>query len=209
MEVFVRKDEDMKISWKYILILLLLFLGCSSPIANRDSAGEGIICFGDSITEGVGATPGNDFPSILGQKLKLPVNNAVCIGCTSRDALSRLDEAVLAENPRMVIIQFNANDFFQKIPLSETRQNLDEIVKAVQQQGAMAVLVEVKTGLIQDQYDQIFQEISWKRRAHYIPDIMRGIALNPKLKSDGFHPNDSGYQIIAERIEKKIRPLLE
>jgi acyl-CoA hydrolase len=38
-------------------------------IRNIDSAGETIICFGDSLTEGVGAAEGEDYPTVLSRLL--------------------------------------------------------------------------------------------------------------------------------------------
>lgn len=63
---------------------ILLFAGflfaCSgenfAQIRNIRSAGETIICFGDSLTEGVGAAEGEDYPSALSRQLASPVVNA-------------------------------------------------------------------------------------------------------------------------------------
>jgi len=45
-------------------------------IRNIDSAGETIICFGDSLTEGVGAAEGEDYPTVLSRLLASLVANA-------------------------------------------------------------------------------------------------------------------------------------
>jgi lysophospholipase L1-like esterase len=58
-------------------------------IRNLRSAGETIICFGDSLTEGVGAGSGEDYPSILSRLLVMPVINAGQRGDTTAEALAR------------------------------------------------------------------------------------------------------------------------
>ena len=74
-------------------------------------AGQTIICFGDSLTEGVGAESGEDYPSVLSRELGLPVINAGQRGDTTAEALARISDAVLSKNPRLVIVLLGGNDF--------------------------------------------------------------------------------------------------
>jgi len=41
-----------------------------------------------------------------------------------------------------------------------------------------------------------------------VPDILRGVAFRPVYMSDAIHPNDEGYRLISERLDKVLRPLL-
>jgi lysophospholipase L1-like esterase len=45
-------------------------------IRNTDSPGETIICFGDSLTEGVGAAEGEDYPTVFSRLLASSVAKA-------------------------------------------------------------------------------------------------------------------------------------
>jgi len=191
-----------------LIIFLVSIWVCQPRIANIGSKGENIICFGDSISQGTGATPGNDYPSLLSQRLDIPVINAGVNGDTTRDALARVDEDVLQRNPRLVIIEFSGNDFLRNIPREETLHNLDELTRMIQREGAMVVLAEVAAGRFGDAYLEGFKRIANKRRALLMPNIMRGIFFNPSLKSDEIHPNDAGYRLMADRIYKAIEPLL-
>jgi lysophospholipase L1-like esterase len=38
--------------------------------------------------------------------------------------------------------------------------------------------------------------------------MLQGLAFKPVYMSDAIHPNDAGYEKIAERLEKKLRPLM-
>lgn len=197
-----------KIIYILLVISLLQLLGCAPQIANINSTGKDIICFGDSITKGAGSTEGNDYPTLLSDKLNMPVINAGVNGDTTHEALKRIERDVLVRSPRLVIVEFSGNDFLRGVPKEKTFTNLDKMVVMIQEKGAMVVLTEVRVGLFSDEYIKGFKIIAKKRRALLVPNIMKGIFSNPQLKNDRIHPNDAGYRIIADRIYKKIKPLL-
>lgn len=182
--------------------------GRSSPVANRHAPGDTIVCFGDSLTEGVGARRDETYPALLAQRVNLRVINAGISGHTTRDALARLQRDVLAHHPRIVIIAFGANDPFYKISPQETFDNLRLMVTAVQDEGAMVVLAGVRMGVFMDAYGAGYREVARDLQTAYVPDIMDGIIDNPALKSDSIHPNARGYAIIAGRIYEALEPLL-
>jgi lysophospholipase L1-like esterase len=125
-------------------LFLSLIAACGGEryddIRNIRSAGQSIICFGDSLTEGVGATPGDDYPSALSRLIGFSVINAGRRGDTTAQALARLPESVLGKNPRLVIVLLGGNDFLRQAPRQETRKNLEEIVSRIQAEDAMVVI---------------------------------------------------------------------
>ena len=189
-----------------------LFSGCGGEdfdkIRNIQSSGQAIICLGDSLTEGVGAGSGEDYPAVLSRHLAMPVLNAGQRGDTTAQALERISDAVLSKNPRLVIVFLGGNDFLRQLPRHETRKNLEEIVRRVQAQGAMAVIVGMRLGLFTDEYAPVYEETARHLGALYIPGVMKGILSNAKLRSDPIHPNGAGYRLLAERIGEKIKRLL-
>jgi len=177
-------------------------------ITNRNRAGSDIVCLGDSLTLGVGASPGHDYPSFLSKTLGVKVINAGVDGDETSDALKRLDTDVLSKKPKVVIILLGGNDFFDNVPFDEAFKNLDQIVKRVQAKGAIVVLAEIGPSYfpsLQKRYDQLVLI----NQTAYVPKIYDGILFNSNLKSDAKHPNDQGYEIIAERISKVVKPLLK
>lgn len=198
----------------YLFFIGFLLFACGrgadySSVRNLGSPGENVICFGDSLTEGVGAGEGEDYPSILARHLQQPVINMGRRGDTAAQGLSRLERDVLNRNPRLVIVLFGGNDFLRRVPLSKTSRELEVIVKNIQQQGAMVILVGLKLGLFTDEYGHVYKKILKKYGTLYIPCILKGILSDPKLKSDSIHPNSAGYRLMAERILKQLRPLLQ
>jgi lysophospholipase L1-like esterase len=187
----------------------LLLAACAPEPANRDSRGSEIIFLGDSLTAGVGASAGNDLPSRVSAALKVPIVNAGVPGDTTAYALARLDRDVLSRNPRLVVVTLGGNDFLQRRPLKETFRDLDEIVRRIQEKGAMVVVAGVRSGLFGSPAQAEYRALARRRRAALIPDLLDGVFGHPSLMSDGVHPNDAGYAVVAERVRRVVEPLLK
>ena len=194
----------------FFVIFLIILCGCAKPeIRNLGAKGANIICFGDSITFGYGANPGEDYPAILAQMVKFPVINAGVDGDTSFEALERLEKDVLDQNPRLVIVEFCGNDFLKKVPREDTVKNLTVIIERIQQKGAMVALVDISSGMFFQEYRRVFKKLAAEKKAILIPLLLNRIITNPAMKSDFFHPNARGYQLIAKRIYQAIVPYLK
>jgi acyl-CoA thioesterase I len=167
-----------------------------------------VVCFGDSLTEGVGAVKGQDYPSLLARQLSYPVINAGRRGDTTRDALPRLADEVLAHHPRLVIVFLGGKDFLRQIPLGETKKNLEEIIRRIQDEGAIVAIAGMRLGLFTDEYGPVYQELAERHGSLLIDEALKGVLSDPKLRSDPIHPNGAGYGLLAERIAKAVKPLL-
>lgn len=202
--------------WKTLGFLILLSVGLttwyiwrsSNHRLNGPTAGTNIIAFGDSLTAGVGATPGNDYVSALSRKFNLNVVNAGVSGDTTAEALRRLDRDVLSQDPNIVMILLGGNDALRNVSHEVTFQNLGTIIDRIQAQGAAVLLLGIRGGLV-DTYRQSFDDLAKRKQVDYLPDIMNGILGNSQLLSDQVHPNDQGYALIAERITPKLQKLIE
>lgn len=196
---------------KLFLSLTIAFVitSCGSrSVKNINSEGKNIICFGNSITYGLGASPDHDYPSLLAKKLNFPVINAGRNGDTTESALKRLEHDVLDKEPYLVIVELGANDYFKGIRAETTLKNLEEIIKKIQKAGAMVAITEIHTGFIMREQARGIRKLARKYRCLFIPNILEGILEENDLCSDAIHPNDKGYEIIAERIYRAIKPLI-
>ncbi len=191
-------------------LLVIGLAGCAKrEIKNIDSKGRNIICFGDSITFGYGANPGEDYPSVLARMMSAPVINAGIDGDTSSEALKRIDSDVLERDPLLVIIEFGGNDFLRKISLDETLRNMEDMIKKIQSAGAMVAVADVSVAIIMSTYRKEFRRLSKKYDTIFMPNLLSGILTNPALKSDSIHPNAEGYKLIAQKIHRAITPYLK
>ena len=108
----------------------------------------------------------------------------------------------------MVLIEFSANDFFRKISKEQTEKNLREIVRQVQDMGAIAVLVDTGGAFPMEAYTKIQKQIAKEYNTLFVPAIMDGIYNKKSLKSDQIHPNAEGYKIVASKVKKVIEGYL-
>ncbi|MGD2279410.1 MAG: GDSL-type esterase/lipase family protein [Candidatus Omnitrophota bacterium] len=177
-----------------------------------DSEGTNIICFGNSITYGSGVERGQDYPSLLGDLLGEEVINAGVGGDTTRDALKRLDEDVLDNDPYLVIVELGANDYFKGVPKEEAVKNMETIITRIQEEGAMTAICDVSAGSafgIHDVYHDELKKMARRTGSIFIPYLMKGILQKPSLKMDNLHPNAEGYRIFSKRVYRAIKPYVK
>lgn len=202
-----------------LTLALLLICGCSrndlSHIRNVHTAsGANIVCFGDSLTAGLGAGPGEDYPTLLCQKLDVPVINLGHDGDTTEQALVRIDQ-VFKNDPKLVIVEFGANDYlkafdsgFGAVIASQKKafENLRKIVDMIQDRGAIVVIAGLA---LNADYSDGYRKLAKETHSLLIPNIMEGISKETGLVSmDGVHPNAKGYQKMAETISDALDPLM-
>ena len=206
---FRRRRISLRLTW-FIVVVFVALAGCAKKeIKNIDSKGENIICFGDSITFGYGVEKGEDYPSVLANMLGTTVINAGVDGDTTSEALRRIESAVLEKDPRLVIVEFGGNDFIKKVPMQESISNMTQIITLIQERGAMVAIADSSAGFFLKSYRQEFSKIAKEYGTIFIPSILGGILTNPSFKSDFFHPNTQGYQLIARRIYVAVRPYIK
>lgn len=179
------------------------------PAGSEPTAGTTIIAFGDSLVEGVGASPGQDFVSLLSARTGQSIVNAGHRGDTTRDALDRLDSDVLSRDPRVVIVLLGGNDFIRRVKRETTFDNLSTIVTRIRRRGAAVILVGVSLGLVLDNYGDGYEDIAERTHSVLVPDVLDGILGRADLTADQIHPNDRGYVIVADRIEPALRRLMK
>lgn len=204
---------------KKILLFILLasvLVGCApkSQFANvrnlHAGYGANVIFFGDSLTSGSGAGPGEDYVSLIKNQIDLPTINAGIPGDTTASALQRLDRDVLQKDPRIVVVELGGNDYIVSARSSlaarnQAFENLGQIIGKIQDTGAVAVVAGIAPdGDFKDRYRKLAQE----KRAALIPDILDGVLENPSLMADPMHPNARGYVVVADNILAVLKPLL-
>lgn len=180
-----------------------------SAVKNLHSKGSSIIAFGDSLTAGYGAGSGEDYPSRLSATIGSQVINAGVSGDTTDSALIRLDQDVLARDPRIVIVGLGGNDFLRRSDISVTEANLRRVVKQIQDRGAMVILLGFTFPSLGPSYEAMYERVAKDEGCLLVPDLLDGILSDESLRSDAIHPNGRGYAMMAERIAGPTQALIE
>lgn len=196
-----------------ILGLLAIWFGYrllfqAPDIRNPEPAGWNIICFGDSLTYGTGASEGKDYPALLAEMVPDPVINAGVPGDTTAQALARLEADVLARDPKMVLITLGGNDLKNGVDRETAFNNLRRIVEAIQTAGALVVIGGVDIPFYGRGFGDAYRELAAETGSLLIPNVFDDIMGRPGRMSDQIHPNDAGYAIMARRFYGAIGPYL-
>ncbi|MEX0934887.1 MAG: arylesterase [Candidatus Paceibacterota bacterium] len=196
----MKKNLIISIGLLLVFILTLFFFSNRDrEVVNTPPKNDTIVAFGDSLVEGVGATPGHDFISLLERTLDREIINLGKSGDTTESALNRIDE-VLSYNPGVVILLLGGNDYLRQMPQEETEENLREIIGTLQREGVVVLLLGVRGGVLSDNYASMYSRLSQEYGTAYVSNVLRGLITNPEYMSDSIHPNDRGYERIAERV---------
>ena len=177
-------------------------------IKNTQPGGENIICFGDSLTYGTGATKGMDYPSQLSKMISKPVLNKGVPGDTTARALARLEQDVLSQSPRIVLITLGGNDLRNSVPKGIAFQNLKRIIESIQARRALVVIGGIDLPVWGRGFGEGYEQLCKETGAILISNIFDGIMGNTQLMSDSIHPNDAGYTKVARQFYEALKPYL-
>jgi lysophospholipase L1-like esterase len=195
-----------KIRVSLLCLILSLLYSCGSdlvylaPLAPNAS----VLAFGDSLTAGFGASPGQGYPEVLASSAALNIFNAGISGELSREGLERLPELLAQHRPQLVILCHGGNDLLRSTGADAAKSNILAMIAMVQAQGAEVLLLGVpRPGIFLSTAD-FYAEIAEQTQVAYVPDLIRDVLSDAALKSDAAHPNSSGYRVIAGEIESYL-----
>ncbi len=189
-----------------LFIVLLLLTACGkmprvTPLAQNDV----VLAFGDSLTFGTGASPGESYPAQLQALIGRKVVNAGVPGEVSADGLARLPEVLEENKPKLLLLCHGGNDFLRKMSDTQAAANVRSMIKLAKDRGIAVVLIATpKPGLSispPDFYAEIAKEMAIPFDEAVLKDVLRDNAL----KSDLVHPNGKGYAQIAETMAKLLK----
>ena len=202
-----------------IILVAFIFLG-KSPLKiklpkGRDSV---LICFGDSLTAGIGAPSGKSYPDYLRNYLDIEVINKGVPGETASQARERFEIDVLSLDPDIVILELGANDYLRGVPSERTKEDLKYMVEKLSARGTIVFVAKFfpKKSIVsfikskdKKSYDEMYKELSSEKNVFLIEDIWGEVWGRQKYMSDTVHPNEKGYEIMAEKYFEAVKVLFE
>jgi acyl-CoA thioesterase-1 len=193
----------------------------ATPAADTTAAPDGrpvIVAFGDSLTAGYGADPGDSYPDYLEKDLnaigyRYQVINQGISGNTTKDGVDRLEDA-LRLKPVLVIVAFGGNDGLRGLPIASTRENLDRIVSTLLAAGTKVVLggITLPPNYGPDyirQFNQTYALLAAKYHVPMLPFLLKNVYGVPGgMQADGIHATDQGNAQVAKNLLPLIVPAL-
>lgn len=205
------------------------------PLSQQALPFRRILCFGDSMTKGVTSrgfferftlTPVEGYVPKLARLLRQEFGdrpqlfNSGIGGETTGQGLERLRIEVRSARYDLVLLLEGVVDVNNPQPLfEEARANLKEMIRVVQGEG-IPVIIGTVPRLNDDGFrtrgienvPKLNEMIREEAEAEKVPlaDHERAFGRNLTLQGpDGLHPNDAGYQVIAETWFEIILELAE
>jgi acyl-CoA thioesterase-1 len=198
------------------MLFIVWWLLLAGPIYAADR--QIVVCFGDSITAGLGLPYGQAYPDFLQKKLdaqgfNYKVVNQGTSGATTKDALATLPY-VLRQHPAVVIVEFGGNDGLRGLPVELSRSNLDQILTGLEKEHVKILLAGIT--LPPDygpdyirSFDQIFRDLAAKHHVAFVPMLYKNlVSVQGTIQEDGIHPTAKGSAIIADTLLPLLKPLL-
>jgi len=190
-----------------------------APVAEAKTL---ILAFGDSLYAGYGLDPDEGFVPELQKALNaagqdVRVHNAGVSGDTTAAGLRRMDFVLdnLPKKPDLVLLGLGGNDLLRGLKPSETRSNMDAMVKNLTDRGIAVML----TGMLSppnlgkefnDEFNIIYPALAKKYDVALYPFFMDGVVGRPDLiLPDGIHPNARGIDVIVEKIAPDVAAALQ
>ena len=132
-----------------LLLLTAVLAGCGkSPQIPAVGSGEVILAFGDSLTFGTGASPGDSYPAQLQSLIGRTVVNAGVPGEISADGLARLPDVLEEVKPKLLLLCHGGNDFLRKQSETTAAANVRAMIKLARDKNIGVVLIATpKPGL--------------------------------------------------------------
>jgi acyl-CoA thioesterase-1 len=187
--------------------------------ANSNDKRPVLVCFGDSLTAGLGTGPGQSYPDYLQADLDrlhyhYRVVNEGISGNTTKDGVERLPE-VLALHPVVAVVEFGGNDGLRGLRIEDTRANLDEIVQTLKGAGVKVALagITLPPDYGEDyigQFDETYDVLAKKNRVPMLPFLLKNVyGVAGMMQRDETHATAKGNVVVAQNVMGLVTPLLK
>jgi acyl-CoA thioesterase I len=177
-----------------------------------------LVCYGDSLTAGLGTEPGESYPDDLqglldAQGYKYRVVNQGISGDTTKDGLDRI-ERVMARHPQVVVVEFGGNDGLRGLPLEQTQANISAMIERLQKSGAEVALagITLPPDYGQDyiaRFNAMYTGMAKTYKVRLLPFLLQDVYGVPgDMQEDHIHATAKGNKQVAANVEGLVKPLL-
>ena len=176
-----------------------------------------LLVWGDSLSAAYGIPVEKGWVALLQTQLGKDYNiiNGSISGETSSGGLTRLPDALKANQPAYVLIELGANDGLRGIALDTMRSNLEQMIKLAQAANAKVVLIGIKLPpnygvTFTDKFEATYSDLAKQYNLPLVPFLLEGIADNwGFMQADGLHPTAEAQPKVLENVWKVLEGVLK
>lgn len=209
----------MQILTLLISIIIIPFSAFSnSKPSEKTNAPIKILILGDSVSEGFGVSRANSYPVLVENKLKakghnVKIINASVSGSTTASAEKRLKWG-LRNKPDFLFLALGGNDGLRGIKADVSRANLEKAIKLAKSNNVKVVLAGMLMPYnygeaYRKEFSDSYAKLAKQYNVTFIPFLLKGVGGEKDYNlADGIHPNEKGYEIIANTIVAHLEKVL-
>ncbi len=168
-----------------------------------------ILIFGDSLSAGFGIDVDQSWGALLQSRLESEgyehrVVNASISGETTEGGAARIEKALSAFSPDLIILELGGNDGLRGFPPQRIAENLETIVTRAKASGAAVVLLGIRIPTnygprYTEAFEAVYRDVADKLDIKWIEFFMEGVAMNDDLLlEDRIHPNSAAQPILLD-----------
>ena len=179
-----------------------------------------ILVFGDSLSAGYGLARNEGWAHLLAlrlqeKKLDYTVVNASISGETTLGGANRIEAALRAHRPAVVILALGANDGLRGADIAGIRTNLERMISAAQRAQARVVLVGMRMppnygADYMEKFQGAYAAVAKAKRVALAPFLLEDFAQRSEyFQADQLHPAAIAQPLMLDTVWKALAPVLK
>jgi len=179
-----------------------------------------ILVLGDSLSGAYGINTDQGWVALLQQQIvsegyEYSVINASVSGDTTRTGLSRIDSALQAHQPAIVIVALGGNDGLRGLAFSEIESSLASIIEHCRNNNARVLLAGIRLPpnygpAYNQQFAALYRRLSDRYDIPLVPRMLDQVADDRDLmQDDGMHPKAEAQPQVMMNVWAGLKPMLE
>lgn len=207
--------------------VLLLFTAALPAFAQANAqarttapATRTVLVMGDSLSAAYGLSAAQGWVALTADRVNKTqpgwrVVNASISGETTAGGASRIAAELQRHKPAVVVIELGANDGLRGLSLTQTRANLDKMIRAAQQSKAKVLLIGMR---IPPNYgpdytrgfEANYSELAKQHQVALLPFLLEPIVRDrANFQDDNLHPIASAQPKLRDHVWTALAPLLK
>lgn len=178
-----------------------------------------ILVFGDSLSAAYGLAQQQGWAHLLEKRLRdegfdYRVANASISGETTAGGATRIEGALKAHKPAVVVLELGANDGLRGQSVDIMKRNLEAMIDASRKAKADVLLVGMRLPpnygpSYTEKFHRTYIDIAKAKRVAFVPFLFEGFGEDPKFfQADRVHPTAEAQAMMLDTVWKGLRPML-